>query len=51
MTVWKDGATAEGLGKDRHAMDVATRALASVRRTTIEMARAGGFAIEFDPTQ
>ena len=51
VTVWQDGAAADGLGENRHAMDVATHGLRSTERMTIAMARAGGFAIEFKPKE
>lgn len=51
VTVWKDGSDADGLGENRHAMDVATLRLRSTDRLTVAMARAGGFAVEFKPTE
>ena len=51
VTVWKDGEAADGLGENRHAMDVTSVETPASRRMTIEMARAGGFAIEFKPRE
>ncbi|WP_369027043.1 glycoside hydrolase family 97 protein [Qipengyuania sp. RANM35] len=50
-TIWRDGATADGLGSDRHAMDVITQKVTSDSVIDLRMARAGGFAIEIKPTK
>ncbi|WP_209348228.1 glycoside hydrolase family 97 protein [Pontixanthobacter sp. CEM42] len=44
--MWIDGEGADGLGKDRHAMDVVERTVRKGDSLTVEMARASGFAIE-----
>jgi alpha-glucosidase len=45
-TVWRDGAGADGLGTDRHAMTVETRRVRLGDTLSVPMARAGGFAVE-----
>ncbi len=46
-TVWRDGAKADGLGADRHAMEVETMTVTSDKTLDLRLAPAGGFAIEF----
>ncbi|MEZ5681811.1 MAG: glycoside hydrolase family 97 protein [Erythrobacter sp.] len=48
-TIWHDGASADGLGSDRHAMDVTKQVVTSDNVLDLGMARAGGFAIELKP--
>ena len=48
-TIWRDGASADGQGKDRHAMEVETRSVAAADILDLRIAPAGGFAIEFVP--
>ncbi|TIX51729.1 glycoside hydrolase family 97 protein [Alteraurantiacibacter aquimixticola] len=48
-TIWEDGETADGLGEDRHALDVRSYTVTSTDTLTLHMARAGGFAIELAP--
>ncbi|QZD94851.1 glycoside hydrolase family 97 protein [Qipengyuania gelatinilytica] len=48
-TIWRDGATADGQGEDRHAMEVETRSVTSDQTLDLRIAPAGGFAIEFVP--
>ncbi len=48
-TIWRDGAKADGLGEDRHAMDVETMSVTAKSILELTMARAGGFAIELKP--
>lgn len=45
-TIWRDGESADGLGADRHAMKVETLSVSSAQTLDIDMARAGGFAVE-----
>jgi len=45
-TVWRDGEGADGLGTDRHAMEVETRRVRRGDTLSVPMARAGGFAVE-----
>jgi alpha-glucosidase len=44
--IWEDGAGADGLGKDRHAMNVREITVRRGDTLQVAMARAGGFAIE-----
>lgn len=48
-TIWEDGENADGLGEDRHAMDVRSYTVTAGDSLTLRMARAGGFAIELVP--
>ncbi|MBX7527429.1 glycoside hydrolase family 97 protein [Qipengyuania vesicularis] len=48
-TIWRDGARANGLGNDRHAMEVETRTVSGDDTLELRIAPAGGFAIEFVP--
>ena len=48
-TIWRDGARADGLGADRHAMDVKTLRVTADSTMALTMARAGGFAMEIKP--
>ncbi|NNC53218.1 MAG: glycoside hydrolase family 97 protein [Erythrobacter sp.] len=48
-TIWRDGATADGQGEDRHAMEVETRTVTSDQTLDLRIAPAGGFAIELVP--
>ena len=48
-TIWRDGATDDGLGDDRHAMEVETMTVSSDQTLDVRIAPAGGFAIEFVP--
>lgn len=48
-TIWRDGAGADGLGKDRHAMEVEMLSVDAVSSLEITIARAGGFAVEIAP--
>ena len=48
-TIWRDGASADGLGPDRHAMEVETLTVRSEDTLDLRIAPAGGFAIEFVP--
>lgn len=48
-TIWRDGATADGLGDDRHAIEVETITVSSDQTLDLRIAPAGGFAIEFVP--
>ena len=48
-TIWRDGATADGQGADRHAMEVETRTVTGEDTLELRIAPAGGFAIEFVP--
>ncbi len=51
MTVWKDGDSADGLGDDRHAMIVETTTVTTESQVAIDIARAGGFAVELKPAE
>ena len=44
--IWEDGEGADGMGKDRHAMNVREVIVRKGDRLDVAMARAGGFAIE-----
>ncbi|MCB2085300.1 MAG: glycoside hydrolase family 97 protein [Sphingomonadaceae bacterium] len=44
--IWADGASADGLGEDRHAMTVTTRKLRKGGTLDLHMARAGGFTVQ-----
>ncbi|WP_100259427.1 glycoside hydrolase family 97 protein [Qipengyuania seohaensis] len=48
-TIWRDGAKADGLGEDRHAMEVETMTVTADQTLDLRLAPAGGFAIEFVP--
>ncbi|MBY6129319.1 glycoside hydrolase family 97 protein [Qipengyuania aquimaris] len=48
-TIWRDGASADGQGEDRHAMEVESRTVTSDQTLDLRIAPAGGFAIEFVP--
>ena len=48
-TIWRDGARANGLGNDRHAMEVETMTVTGDQTLDLRIAPAGGFAIEFVP--
>lgn len=48
-TMWRDGANADGLGKDRHAMEVETLSVDAGSSLELAIARAGGFAVEIAP--
>ncbi|MBH5322006.1 glycoside hydrolase family 97 protein [Aurantiacibacter sediminis] len=48
-TIWEDGEGADGMGDDRHAMNVRTHTVTRGDSLTVQMARAGGFAIEIAP--
>ncbi|MXO84513.1 glycoside hydrolase family 97 protein [Altererythrobacter aurantiacus] len=48
-TIWRDGADADGLGSNRHAMDVETSTLRAGDSIDLRIARAGGFAMELVP--
>ena len=45
-TIWEDGEGADGLGDNRHAMNVRTVTVRQGDTLDVHMARAGGFAIE-----
>ncbi|KLE33701.1 alpha-glucosidase [Aurantiacibacter gangjinensis] len=45
-TIWEDGEGADGMGDDRHAMNVRTVTVRQGDTLDVHMARAGGFAIE-----
>jgi alpha-glucosidase len=45
-TIWEDGEGADGLGEDRHAMNVREVIVRRGDTLDLHMARAGGFAIE-----
>ena len=45
-TIWEDGEGADGMGDNRHAMNVRTVTVRQGDTITTRMARAGGFAIE-----
>jgi alpha-glucosidase len=49
--IWRDGAGADGLGTDRHAMTTETKPVSSADIMRIAVARAGGFAIMLSPTK
>lgn len=48
-TIWRDGAKADGLGSDRHAMEVETLPVGAGSSLELAIARAGGFAVEIAP--
>ncbi len=50
-TIWRDGAGADGLGDDRHAMDVTVQTVTAASVLDLAIARAGGFAIELKPAK
>lgn len=45
-TIWCDGSDADGLGKNRHSMEVFRKPVTSETVLDLGMARAGGFAVE-----
>lgn len=49
-TIWEDGEGADGLGEDRHAMNVREVTVRQGDTLDLHMARAGGFAIEIKPS-
>lgn len=49
--IWEDGESADGLGKDRHAMNVREVKVRHDDSLSLHMARAGGFAAEFKPVE
>ena len=50
-TVWEDGPAADGMGSDRHDMTVRQVDVTRGDALTLNMARAGGFAVEIVPLQ
>ncbi len=48
-TIWEDGEGADGMGDDRHAMNVRTVTVRQSDTLDLYMARAGGFAVEIAP--
>lgn len=47
--IWEDGEGADGLGPDRHAMAVREIIVRKGDTLSLQMARAGGFAVELKP--
>lgn len=49
VTIWRDGASADGLGANQHDMLVERRTIRGGDALTLTMARAGGFAMRIQP--